>query len=1156
VDESQVFAEALKRATPAERAAYLDAACAGDPGLRAGVESLLRAHDADPAFLEQPAGPPEPTAGLPPGPAGEPGPWGAEQVGAVLGGRYRLVEEVGEGGMGAVWMAQQTEPVRRMVAVKLIKPGMDSRAVLARFEQERQALALMDHPHIAKVLDAGTTESGRPYFVMELVRGVPITRYCDEHRLTPRQRLELFVAVCQAAQHAHQKGVIHRDLKPSNILVALYDDRPVPKVIDFGVAKAAGQQLTDRTLVTGFGAIVGTLEYMSPEQAQLNNLDVDTRSDVYALGAVLYELLAGSPPFTRKELERVGMAEILRVIREKEPSKPSTKLSTAEGLPALAANRGTEPAKLTRLVRGELDWIVMKCLEKDRGRRYETANGLAQELQRYLADEPVQAGPPGAGYRLRKFVRRHRGPVLGAAVVLLALAAGVVGTALGLVEAQRARGDEAEQRRAAVASAAQAHDEAEKAKAAGEEARRLAREEKAARDRAEQQLLRAERLLYASQIKLAQQALEAHNGLLTSHHLGATRPDFRGWEYDYLAALFGRNQRTLRGHAGEVTGVALSRDGKRVVSGGADGAVKVWDADTGKEARTLRLNALPQNTGAVFCVALGPDGRRLVSGNWDTMGEALTVWDADTGRRVATPKRGLTGVLSVALSPDGKRLVSGAMDGAVELWDAETGERIRSLRGAAAVARPNVWGEGKAVCGLAFSPDAKQVVGCDHDGTLKIWDAGTGEETRTLKGHTDALTSVAVSPDGRHVVSGSMDRTVKVWDADSGREIRTLRGHTGAVSAVAVSADGRRLVSGSADGTARVWDAGTGQEIRTLVGHTAEVTGVAVSADGARVVTASRDRTVKVWDAAAPPEPPAWRAGPFPVAAVSPDGRRVVTGDTDGAVKVWDAATGKGLLALKGHTVNVAAVVFSPDGTRVVSGSWDKTAKVWDAATGREVRTLKGHTAEVMAVAVSPDGRRVVTVSMDGVVKVWDEAGGEKTQPLKGYVIRPTPPSRVQVQLVALSPDGTRVLGGRNDGAVQVWDAATGDELRTLRGHTDMIAGLAVSPDGTRIVSGSHDRTARVWDAATGDELLTLKGHTSVVNGVAVSPDGRRILSASGDKTVKVWDAATGQETLTLRGHPSAVGGLALSADGRRVVGVGYDGAVKVWDADAVRPKP
>ena len=309
--------------------------------------------------------------------------------------------------------------------------------MLARFEAERQALAMMDHPNIAKVLDAGTTDGGRPFFVMELVKGTPITQYCDERKLTPRQRLELFVPVCQAIQHAHQKGIIHRDIKPSNVLVALYDDRPVPKVIDFGVAKAAGQSLTDKTLMTGFGAVVGTPEYMSPEQASLNNLDIDTRSDVYSLGVLLYELLTGTTPVDRKSLGKAALLEILRIVREVEAPRPSAKLSTIDTLPSVAANRGTEPAKLSKLMKGELDWVVLKALEKDRTRRYETANGLARDIQRYLADEVVEARPPSAGYRLRKFVRRHKGQVIAASLVLLALVGGIVGTTLGLFEARR-----------------------------------------------------------------------------------------------------------------------------------------------------------------------------------------------------------------------------------------------------------------------------------------------------------------------------------------------------------------------------------------------------------------------------------------------------------------------------------------------------------------------------------------------------------------------------------------------------------------------------------------------------------------------------------------------------------------------------------------------
>lgn len=401
-DNAAIFHSARDIPDPERRREYVRSACSGNGTRVAYIEALLAAADTPDSLLDRPAEcDPEVTVDRPV----------SERFGTQIG-LYKLIEQIGEGGMGTVWMAQQTDPVKRTVALKLVKAGMDSKQVIARFEAERQALALMDHPNIARVLDGGTSVEGRPFFVMELVKGISITKYCDEHRLTPRQRMELFVPVCLAVQHAHQKGIIHRDLKPSNVLVAHYDGKPVPKVIDFGVAKATGQSLTDKTLVTGFGNIVGTLEYMSPEQAEINQLDIDTRSDIYSLGVLLYELLIGSTPFSRRELGKAGILEMLRVIREEEPSKPSTKLSTTEGLLTLAANRGTEPAKLTKLMKGELDWIVMKALDKERSRRYETAKSFARDVQRYLADEPVQACPPSVGYRLGKFARRNRSAVL------------------------------------------------------------------------------------------------------------------------------------------------------------------------------------------------------------------------------------------------------------------------------------------------------------------------------------------------------------------------------------------------------------------------------------------------------------------------------------------------------------------------------------------------------------------------------------------------------------------------------------------------------------------------------------------------------------------------------------------------------------------------
>jgi len=413
-----IFFAALDQPTPEARAACVAAACAGDDDLRRHVERLLSAQPRIGRFLEEPAAVSANTVTLSPVP---------EQPGDTIG-PYKLLQRIGEGGMGVVYMAEQTDPVERRVALKIIKPGMDTCQVIARFEAERQALAMMDHPNIARVLDAGATHSplggvgaARPYFVMELVKGLPITQFCDEQHLTPRERLELFLPVCQAVQHAHQKGIIHRDIKPSNILVARYDDKAVPKIIDFGIAKAVSQRLTEKTMFTQYGQIVGTIEYMSPEQAQFNQLDVDTRSDIYSLGVLLYELLTGETPFDKQRLRTAAFDELLRIIREEEPPRPSTRLGSSETLPSIAANRHTEPKKLATLVRGELDWIVMRCLEKDRTRRYDTANVLALDVQRYLADEPVTACPPSAAYRFRKFARRNRAALAVAGLVLFFL---------------------------------------------------------------------------------------------------------------------------------------------------------------------------------------------------------------------------------------------------------------------------------------------------------------------------------------------------------------------------------------------------------------------------------------------------------------------------------------------------------------------------------------------------------------------------------------------------------------------------------------------------------------------------------------------------------------------------------------------------------------
>jgi serine/threonine protein kinase/tetratricopeptide (TPR) repeat protein len=483
-NEEAIFSAAIEIESAAEREAYVKSACRQDSGLLARVESLLKVYYEDTNFLKSPPGVDETirNAVLSEGP------------GTNIG-RYKLLELIGEGGFGVVYMAQQEEPIRRKVALKIIKLGMDTKQVIARFEAERQVLAMMEHPNIAKVLDAGATDTGRPYFVMELVRGIPVTEYCDKNNLDTQQRLELFIEICRAVQHAHQKGIIHRDIKPSNVMITLRDNgNPVPKVIDFGIAKATQQRLTEQTFFTEYRQFIGTPEYMSPEQSQMGELDVDTRTDIYSLGVLMYELLTGTTPFDGNGFHSIAYDEILKTIRETEPPKPSTRLSTlGDALADVARHRQAEPAELCKIIRGDLDWVVMKTLEKDRTRRYETANELAMDIERHLADEPVTAGPPSEVYRVRKFVRRHRTGVTAALLVAAALVTGFALALVGFVQAGRQRNLAQEQRRRASLNFAMARD-------AVEEMMRVTKDELSdvpGADKLRRQLLQKAQVFYA-----------------------------------------------------------------------------------------------------------------------------------------------------------------------------------------------------------------------------------------------------------------------------------------------------------------------------------------------------------------------------------------------------------------------------------------------------------------------------------------------------------------------------------------------------------------------------------------------------------------------------------------------------------------------------------
>jgi WD40 repeat protein/serine/threonine protein kinase len=1017
-------------------------------------------------------------------------------------GRYKLLELIGEGGMGLVYLAEQQEPIRRRAALKIVKLGMDTKQVIARFEAEKQMLALLDHPNIARVYDAGTTEAGRPYFVMEYVKGQSITDYCDQHKTGIEDRLKLFRQVCEGVQYAHQKGIIHRDIKPSNILVTVEGDRAVPKIIDFGIAKAVTQQFAEGTLFTQQGQLLGTPEYMSPEQTDMATQDIDTRSDIYSLGVVLYQLLAGMLPFGRESFEKGGFAEIQRIIQDVDPPNPSTALSMlGEEAKKIAEKRKTQVVPLARRLHRELEWIPLKAMRKERVRRYRSASELADDIQNYLNGNPLLAGPETAIYRVKKFVRRHAGSV---ATVVLVAAAIILG--LVISTAMYFRSERALQREAI------ARKQAEQAENVAQEQRNLA--ETKAED--------LRRSNYVNNIQLADAKYKEGNIGRVRELLAACPNDLRGWEWNRLNHIQDESLLTLRVGS---RGVVVSRDGKRIITYGyEDKTIKIWDLATGKELKVLR-----GHEDIVEAVDVSPDGKQIVSCSEDGI---IKLWDAQTGVEIATARGHRGAVWTLAFSPNGKQIVSGGNDRTIKLWDTETGTEVATFSG-----------HRDSIMSVAFSPNGKRIISGGWNNTIKIWDITTGTEVLTLDGHEVNLFHIAFSPDGKRFVSAVRDG-IKVWDAETGIMIMTIRGHDGPVLSVTFSPDGKTIASGGRDNTVRIWDAETGEELKTFRGHDWEVGHVAFSPDGMNLVSASSDNTVKLWDVTIDREAAKFygHATLTWSIAFSPDGKQIASCSWD-SIDLWDAQTGEPIRTMRGHRYYPISVAFSPDGRRIVSGELERrVARVWDASTGAQVMALRNHKGPVMCAAFSPDSKHIVSGSQDRTVKLWDAESGTELKTLQGH--------KDGVRSVAFSPDGKRIASASSDGIVKIWDAATYIELMTLSRHElHTLSSITFSPDSKRIALNINDRTVKIWDVATGAELMTLRGHRDLVSRVAFSPDGKRIVTGGRDGTAKLWDSTTGAELLTLLTNKGL--SVVFSPDGKTIAaGIGRGNmTIMLWES-------
>jgi WD40 repeat protein len=1028
-------------------------------------------------------------------------------------GDYELLEEIARGGMGVVFQARQVS-LNRPVALKMILAGhLASPTDMQRFQAEAEMGAHLNHPHIVPIYEVGEHQ-GQHYFSMKLMEGGSLARQISDGRWkmdTPQQQRKaahLIATLARAVEHAHQRGLLHRDLKPGNIL---FDLEGRPYVSDFGLSKRVqpadgGEQARD-TCLTLSGMVVGTPSYMAPEQATALRT-VTTAADVYGLGAVLYELLVGKAPF-----QAGTPLETLRQVTSTEPPRP----------------RGLNP----RIDR-DLETIALKCLEKEPRSRYVSAAALAEDLERWLAGEPIHARPAGPVERAAKWARRR--PASAALCGLLA-ASFLLGLGALVWSWQAAEAAQGAQKQRANKEAEEKRAEAARADKEAEDKRRLAIK------------------LYFKNIALARLEFAENNLGRADELLKECDAGLRGWEWHFLDRYCHPDATTLRQHTAGVVGLAFSADGDRLASvssrmqirriydganrngrrrptttsgHGSAGALRIFGTSDGREL--LRIDP---KADLVFYVALSPDGKSVAcSGGTPSDTGFIKVFDATSGAELCTMTGHTDPVRSIAYSPDGQRLASGSDDGTAKLWDAKSGKLLRTI----AERDSSI----TAIGAVGFSPDGKRLAGAiTEDATVRIWDTATGRPLCKLQGHTGNVTRLAFSPDGQRLATASEDHTVKVWSTDTGRELVTLAGHADGVAGVAFSPGGGRLASAGYDNTVRVWDSASGLLCFTLAGHAAAVMDVAYSPDGQRLATASLDDTVKFWSAKGGHAVEAVRvAGTTRGVAFSPDGRHLAGGRGQHVV-VLDTATGKEVRTLKGHEMQMAALAYAPDGKRLASLSFDNTVRVWDTSTGQAIRTLRlggkpSGGVDGRGLAYSSGGQRLAAAARSATVKVWDAATGRELHDF-----------HESAESVAFSPDARRLAWAGPEG-LKVREVITGKEMYAVNGSFYFVL---FSPDGSRLIALGSDGV-QFLDAATGKEVMALRSRAvHRLDLAALSPDGRRLALVGPRNVIRLWDTSSGEEALALPGHAALVCGLAFSPDGHRLASADLDGVIRFWDA-------